>query len=262
MKIADAMKIMKENEGKHLYPVTICSSGEEIPFKPMTVGHHKTVAKMAIDDQDNFDKFLCALILDLSDEGVQMTDINEIDKVAILFQVKQHNSTEPLKITLTCPQGECGTKVTVQPRHEDVVKTDKEFEFSKTVERDGTKYELVFGMPSVQDNMAYYDFCDNRSKLLNDEEKSKLGIFIATYEMFLMSVKSIKIDDNVIEDFPECTIEERISFLEELPEGIINIEKISEFMSAKGEEFGYNAKCPKCEHEFHNILSTDSFFFS
>ena len=108
MKISDARNILNENKGKHLYDVIIPSTGEKIPFAPMTVGHHKSVAKMAINDESNFDKFLCALLLNLSDEKIQLDKVSELDKMAMLYQIKQHNSTEPLKVTLTCPEPECG----------------------------------------------------------------------------------------------------------------------------------------------------------
>ena len=74
-------------------------------------------------------------------------------------------------------------------------------------------------MPSVEDNMYYADFCDVRANKIekSDEESlAKLGIFIASYEMYLMCVRSIKIDGQDIEDFGTSTIEDRISFIENL----------------------------------------------
>ena len=120
MNIADAMHLLQESEGQHLYDVIIPSLNSKMPFKPMTVGHHKTMAKMAINDESNFNKFLCALIFELSNEKIDFSKINEMDKMAILFQIKQHNSPDPLRITLECP--ECNTKLRIQPDLEKDIK--------------------------------------------------------------------------------------------------------------------------------------------
>ena len=229
----------------------------------MTVGHHKSVAKMAIHDESNFDKFLCALLLDLSNEKVQLGKVSELDKMAMLYQIKQHNSTEPLKVTLTCPEPLCGHDFIVVPTDADMIKTDIELSYIKKLEIDGIKFEIEIGMPSVEDNMSYADFCEGRAnKLDGDEDKiSKLGIFIASYEMYLMCVRSINIDGQVIDDFPTSTIEDRIGFLEDLSEGLIVVSEISDFMNTKYKEYGYNTSCPSCEYKFDNLFTPESFFF-
>jgi hypothetical protein len=262
MNIADAKKTLQERRGKHLYDVIIPSLNVKVPFAPMMVGHHKSVAKMAIDDEDNFDKFLCALILDLSNENVNLSDIIEIDKTAILYQIKQHNSTEPLKVSLSCPVSGCDTNFTVQPTDADFIKPEVELQYTNTMNIDGVDYELTIGMPTVMDNIFYYDFCTERAKDLDEEEKTKLGMFIATYEMYLMCIRAISINGDSITDYLDTGIEDRIAFLDELPEGLIIVDDINKFMDDKKKEYSYNVECPKCEHKFADILSTESFFFS
>lgn len=264
MKISDAKNILNENKGKHLYEVIVPSTGENIPFKPMTVGHHKSIAKMAINDESNFDKFLCALILELSDEQVNLSKITELDKMAILYQIKQHNSTESLKINLTCPEPECNMDFIVTPKDSDVIKTDIKLNYIKTLNVDGIDFEIEIGMPSVEDNMYYADFCDvraNKFKKDDEENLTKLGIFIASYEMYLMCVRSIKIDGQDIEDFASSTVEDRISFIENLSEGLIVVKEISDFMNEKHKEYGYHVSCPKCKYKFDNLFTPESFFF-
>ena len=264
MKISDAITILNENQGKHLYDIIIPSTGKKVPCKPMTVGHHKSMAKMAINDEANFDKFLCALILELSNEQIDMKFITELDKMAILYQVKQYNSTEALKITLTCPEPECSHEFTVVPKDTDMIKTDIKLTYIKKLEIGGVAFEIEIGMPSVEDNMFYAEFCDVRAKQIDkdDEENlTKLGIFIASYEMYLMCVRSIKINGENIDDFSSSTVENRISFLEELSEGLIIIGEISDFMNEKHKEYGYHVSCPSCKYEFDNLFTPESFFF-
>ncbi len=264
MKISDAKNILNENKGKHLYDVIVPSTGEKIPFRPMTVGHHKSIAKMAINDESNFDKFLCALILELSAEQVNLAKITELDKMAILYQIKQHNSTESLKINLTCPEPECNMDFIVTPKDSDVIKTDVTLNYIKILNIDDIDFEIEIGMPSVEDNMYYADFCDVRAnKFEKDDEENltKLGIFIASYEMYLMCVRSIKIDGQDIEDFATSTIEDRISFIEDLSEGLIVVKEISDFMNEKHKEYGYHVSCPKCNYKFDNLFTPESFFF-
>lgn len=261
MNISDAKNILNENKGKHLYDVTIPSTGLKVAFAPMTVGHHKTIAKMAIEDESNFEKFLCALILQLSDNKIDLKKINELDKIAILFQIKQHNSTDRLKISLQCP--ECENKFSIQPSNDDIYKSGIEYSYVKEATIDDIKYKITIGMPSVSDGLNYAQYCESRVELLNDDEDliAKMGIFIASYEMFLMCIREISINGNVIEDFDDTLIGERIEFLEDLSEGMIDIKEISEFMSNKHDEFGYKATCPKCKYEFDNLFSTENFFF-
>ena len=264
MKISDAKNILSENKGKHLYDVIIPSTGSKIPFKPMTVGHHKSIAKMAINDESNFDKFLCALILELSNEQVDLSKITELDKMAILYQIKQHNSTEVLKISLTCPEPKCNTDFMVVPADSDVIKTDITLNYIKKLNVDGIDFEIEIGMPSVEDNMHYADFCDVRADKFeegDEESLTKLGIFIASYEMYLMCVRSIKIDGQDIEDFVTSTIEDRILFIEHLSEGLIVVKEISDFMNDKHKEYGYHVSCPKCKYKFDNLFTPESFFF-
>ncbi len=263
MKISDARNILNENKGKHLYDVIIPSTGNKVPFRPMTVGHHKSIAKMAINDEANFDKFLCALILELSDEQVGMAKINELDKIAILYQVKQYNSSEPLKVNLTCP--ECEHEFMIVPTDKDMIKTDIELSYIKTKEIEGVKFEVCIGMPSIQDNMFYADFCEVRAKKFendkDDESLSKLGIFIASYEMYLMCIRSISINGKIIDDFLDASVEERISFLDELSEGLIVVSEISDFMNKKYKEYGYEMACPSCKYKFDNVFTAEGFFF-
>lgn len=264
MKISDARNILNENKGKHLYDVIIPSTVDKIPFSPMTVGHHKSIAKMAINDEANFDKFLCALILELSNEQVDMAKITELDKMAILYQVKQYNSTEPLKVNLTCPQPECEHEFMIVPTDKDMIKSDIELSYVKKLDISGVKFEVTIGMPSVQDNMFYADFCEVRAKEFpedDEENRSKLGMFIASYEMYLMCIRSISINGQVIDDFLESTVQDRISFLEELSEGLIVVSEISEFMSKKYKEYGYDVSCPSCKYKFDSVFTPESFFF-
>ncbi len=265
MKISDARNILKENKGNHLYEVIIPSTGKKVPCASMTVGHHKSIAKMAINDEANFDKFLCALILQLSNEQIDVKEITELDKMAILYQIKQYNSTEALKITLTCPEPECGHEFVIEPTDKDMIKPDIILSYTKTLDIGGVKFEVEIGMPSVEDNMFYADFCDLRGKKFeedgDEDSLTKLGMFIASYEMYLMCVRSITINGKVIDDFLDTTIEERLSFIEELSEGLIVVSEISEFMTKKYEEYGYHTSCPQCEYKFNNLFTPESFFF-
>lgn len=275
MKISDARNTLKENKGKHLYDVIVPSTGKKIPFSPMTVGQHKTVAKMAIANEANFDKFLCALILELSNEQIKLNDINEIDKMAILYQIKQHNSPEALKITLTCPKEECRHEFPVVPKDVDVIKIDVDCSYIKKRDVGGIDFEIEIGMPSVQDSINYSVFCDARVEEIkasvegeSEEDKedkedklTKLAIFIASYEMYLLCVKSIKMHGACIDDFMDSSISERFQFLDELSEGLIVVSEISEFINSMHEAYGYHVNCPKCDHEFDNLFTPESFFF-
>lgn len=262
MKLADAQAVLKESQGSHLNKVTVPSTGQTVPCKPMTLGHHKTIAKMSIDDDTTFNKFLCALILDLSDNGVDFGKTTEIDKMSIVFQLKQYNSPDPLKISLKCPQ--CETGLTVQPTLDDIIKTDIEQEYTKSMEIAGVKFEITIGIPFIHDSLNYREFCDKRfDKIESDEDKTKLAMFVASYEMFLMFIRQVKINGQVIEDYATETVENRIKFLETLSEGLIDIKEIGDFASDKYNEYGYHVKCPhaECGHEYDNLFSPESFFF-
>lgn len=272
MKLADAQAVLKESQGSHLCDLIIPSTGEKIAFKPMTLGHHKTIAKMALDDETTFNKFLCALLLDLSDNKIDLSNITEIDKVSLIFQLKQFNSPEPLKVSLECPK--CQTNITVKPDLTDVIKIDIEQEIVKTMDVAGVNFEINIGIPSVEDSLKYSEFCEKRFELVvkegedktedeTDLETQRIALFIASYEMFLMFIKGIKINGQQIEDYKSSTIEQRINFLETLSEGLIDIKEIGEFASDKYNQYGYHVKCPKgeCGHEYDNLFSPDSFFF-
>ena len=258
MNLSDAFNMLEENKGNHLYDVLIPSTGQKISFEPLTVGQHKSVAKMAIDDEDKFDTVLSALIVTLSNGQIKLNEITEIDKIAILYQIKQNNSPEPLKINLNCI--DCESKFSVQPPIDAVVKQiDLGFSTSKKV--NNMEFDIVFKMPSVMDNLQYSQYCNERSENMNDDEKSKFGFFIASYEMFLLFVDKISINKKEITDFKENPISERIEFIDKLPDGVINVEELAAFVNDKYEECGYKAKCPKCNYEFENLFSPENFFF-
>ena len=262
MKLADAQAVIKESQGSHLNELTIPSTGQKIASKPMSLGHHKTIAKMAIDNDSTFNKFLCALLLDLTNDGINFVDITEIDKMALVFQVKQFNSPEPLKISLECPQ--CATSMNVTPTMEDIIKTGIKQDFVKTMTVADITFEITIGIPSVHDSLNYSEFCDKRFNAFeDDEQRAKLALFVASYEMYLMFIKNIKMNDQTIEDYKTETVENRIKFLESLSEGLIDVQEIGQFAKEKYDEYGYHVKCvnKECGYEYDNLFSPDSFFF-
>jgi hypothetical protein len=263
MDINDALNMLNENKGGHLYNVYIPSHKKEYSFKQMTVAQHKTMAKMAIEDSDGFAKFLLALIMDLyqGEEEINFNNITEIDKNYILYAIKVNNSNAPLTLSLKC--GNCGEKFEHSPKVEDVLNRDVNIENTFLEGKHNGHYvKIEIGLPSVQENLIYGEFCKNIDKdLKTEDEKRKRAYFIASYEMFLMCIKRVFINEDEISGFDQLSIEKKLKLIDSLSIECLDVKDIQDYLKSQYDKISYKINCTHCEHEFEDMMQADNFFF-
>jgi hypothetical protein len=261
MDINDALEMLKQNKGGHLYDVYVPSLQTVVSFKQMTVAQHKSMAKMAIENLENFEKFICALITELSDGKIKLKEINEIDKNSIMYAVKHHNSSSPITLEIKC--GKCEDKFKFTPEFDKVInKKDNLDNFVITSKIGDMEVEVEIGLPSVIENLTYNEYSTNRRKLLETkEDKDKLSVFIGSYEMYLLCIRGIKLNDVPVGDFTNNKMEDRFTLIDALNIECINVDEIKKWLEDTYTKFSYDINCPKCKHKFEDMMATKNFFF-
>jgi hypothetical protein len=272
MDIKDAVGILNQSQGGHTYDV----------YVPSLV---KTLNKFAMDDEDNFYKALSALIKDLSNNQVELNQINEIDRVLILSAIKKNNTTSPELIEVTCP--ECKEKyehpLSIDNYDDDenlqkkIEKVELEYELP-----DKTAMSLVLGLPTVEEQIAFKMFIAKKKKARLIAERNKFSkgmsaedkelalrkaqaseeIFYAKNSLFLF-LRDLTIDDNNISGITSARINDRITLFDQLPGDLKGeiIEKVSKGYQKTLEHFmEYKVTCVHCEHEHVEEVSISHFF--
>lgn len=293
MKLIDAVKILEKPTGQHLEQIYIPSLGREVIFRPLSTADAKTLARMNFVDEFDlnveglklglFDK-LCTE--DLSDTAVKNEDgselypaisaktITQIDYLSFLNGIRRMLSSD-IKYQFTCNNPDClksfEYSLNVDEEFNDIIynfKRQTEF-FEKLDDNTGNIYKFELTNFSMTNYLYFLFFLDKLEEIDdNSPDLNYSGKFVKP----VLYIKNIWLNDELIEDWPELTLPDKLSFWNKLPPNVtINngnhnitvFSKIKEvFDEEKLEEHILNMKvtCPHCGTEYGGVFNFDNFF--
>ena len=299
MKLKDAEEILSKPTGQHLDQIYIPSLGREVLFHPLTTADAKTLTRMNfIDDFDLnveglklglFDK-LCTE--DLSDTAIKNEDgsilypaisastITQIDYLSFLIGIRRMLDND-ITYTFTCHKNNCNNKFDY------TLKLDEEFndiiyEFKRQtdiIERiddlTGNIYKFELTNFTMSDYLYFRYFM---KKLEEVDKESPEVMYESKFVKPILYVKNIWLNDEIIEDWPELQIPDKLSFWNKLPPALTinNLKRLSTnnedltVYSYVNNHFPEEklftrvntmvVKCPKCGAIYGGAFSLDNFF--
>lgn len=277
MKITDAVKILEKSAGDNLYDVYIPGLNKKIAFSHITVGMQKTIAKMAIDsDNENFFKTLTGLIKTLATEDIDLTKITELDRIIILSMIRKHNIIKPDVMKIKCPHcsREFNSNFDMGDYADHISKLNRPTPVIDIMSPSGVKYTVKLGFPSTQTTLNYREYVlalkSKLNSMTNDKKElekvtSGMEYYLSKYHDFLY-VTGISINDDEIEDFENASIEERDMIIDNM-DGAVQEELKSEIGKHFNDilmELPKKIEClnPECKHMIDVIPDIEGFFYS
>lgn len=294
MKIADAVKILNEPTGSHIDNIYIPSVGREVMFKPLTTADVKTLTRLNFLNEFDlnieglklglFDK-LCAE--DLTDTevkneageiiypAVSAKTITQLDYLAFLIGIRKMLNNE-ITYTFTCSRQTCNIKfdytLNLEEKFTNIINTFKRqtefFEVIDTRTSNIWKFELTnFSMT----NYLYFRYFIERLRVA--DENSPDVEFNAKFVKPILYIKNIWINNELVEDWPESTLPDKLSFFNQIPPDItLNTSnesnntlyaKIRETFAEEvlaDEIVNLTVTCPHCGQTYGGVFDFDSFF--
>lgn len=237
MKINDALNVLKNHEGSRTYDCFVPSLNRKVAFRDLTVAEMKSMSKMALDSTEHIDNVyiaLTAMIINVALEKLDYTVLNEADRISILACIKKNNIISPERYYITCKK--CKNQYIHTIDFDKIIDKLKDMPKPKTIKflQGELKYEIQITLPSINLLYNFKEYCnamitESKKKMDTQEkdESEKNGILRMANRFFLdysnlLFVKTIKINDELLEDFNEnTTIVKRNNLLDKLPAKLI-----------------------------------------
>jgi hypothetical protein len=287
MRINDAINVLKDSQAGHLYDVWVPSLKKDISFRPLTVGQLKSLNKFSLDNEDNFYKALSALIVELSDKQIDLKEINELDRVIILSEIKKNNTTTSETLDVTCSGCEKPfthlLNIENYENNDDLDDKVKDFNIEVDVSED-TKIKCVIGLPTIAEQISYKDYIVQMKRKkqnfetkrvktmfnLNDTQKNDIiEKAVDTEEKYLagnlnfLFIRNIAINDTEIDSVTTESVENRISLYDQLPgsiRGEITNKIVFQYKETLDKVLRYTVRCPHCEETHTEEVPISNFF--
>jgi len=271
MNVKEAIQLLNESNGMHVYDIYIPSIQKEVSFKPITTGQQKSLSKFSMNvDTFNLDyEFMKLGLFDelkVSDEKIKSEDLTELDMVCFLAGIRLNNVMEPLEIICKC--GECDNKFEFKIDLETVIEKCKKIELKEFLIKttiDDIKYELTVRYPSYKSLIELEEYITLLSKELsyNHDQSVESRLFMKP----AFFIYDLNINDSKIEDFNNLDFLSKIEIYNNLPptltimgdNSILNL-LLTKFNLKETSSILDIIKCPKCKHELEGVLTNDSFF--
>lgn len=285
MDIKSAINILKESQGGHSYDIYVPSLDQEISFKPLKIGQLKSLNKFASGDDNNFYTSLSSLIVELSDNKIDLTKINEIDRTLILIGIKKNNTTTCEKIKITC--SDCKKDYTHDLNIENYDDMDtletKVSHITGTTKIENLTIKYDIGLPSVSEQIAFKDYITQRKRkrhsaetkkvkqmlYMSDDEKNKyVEECVANEEKMITDnpgfifIRNIFFNDDKIE-LSSVDIQNRVDLYDQLPSSIkgeISDKIIINYNETLSNFLKYSVTCPHCKSVCTEEVPITSFF--
>jgi len=238
--------------------VYVPSIGDEIPVRPLTANHTKSLIKTTVEGPFSEVVFNLAVYTILRDVlDIDLDKLTIFDKAVILIQLREQNVSNTIKIdedVISLTEHINGLKkIDTNPLFKDSV-----------VEVEELKGIITY--PSIQEeysfeNYFYKTFVENKDMSSPDKLKGIVGpMFMNNVAMYL---KTLVIGENEI-NLHLLPVTERLSILEKLPSSFITqlISKIDTTLGKELSELTTLKVSTKDESTQHQIKIDASFFLS
>lgn len=223
LNVADILNLVMESNKEFESQIFIPSLQKEIHAKPMNASHLKSILKTSVSGvfaNNGFNQTTFVMLKEILDPSVPTSQINVLDKVAILLQLRKLNGKSSVDVEVT--SGEVQRIVQVDLSHIiDKIK-NSELDFTDAVAKAGN-IEVTINYPSLDQEFLFdRNFETNRMKKLDENNKEAvkelLGpLFIKELTQY---IKTLQIGDNLI-DFLKLSADNRLAIVEKLPSSVI-----------------------------------------
>ena len=271
MKIEDAVKMLQESNGSHVYEIHIPSAGKKVKFKPITTGQQKSLAKFSLDAHSfnlNYEILKLGLFdeLKIDKDQISSDKLKEIDLIAFLAGLRMYNIIDVMQITAFC--FECQDKFIVDINLNNIIDRCSKYEFDEykySNSVDEIEYEIVVAEPSYKNIIELEEYVKLMSEKLKMTPEDRIELRAFTKPAIYLS--EVKINGALIDNFKHSDFTEKLKLYNSLPPKITFIEKdsilnliIDKFDLEANEKMLGNVTCPKCKKELEGVITNDSFF--
>jgi hypothetical protein len=260
MDITQAAKILAENNAQCTYDVFVPSLNSTVPFKSMTVGQFKSMAKAAITSDTVFNDYLANLIVTLSDNVIDLKKINVVDKIYILSGIKYKG---------TPPSNGIGVRCTECDRIHNDIEVFESFDHANaknitdtiSYEINGLSVDMEIGLPSVKDVLDYESYVSN--KYINtdlDESAIRTAVVMGEFESKLMCVKAVTINGENIDGYADLELSQKFTVLSTVSNDYFDVEKVNAMIDANIAYIKRDVECEGCGFIIPYIIEPSDFF--
>ena len=263
MKVNDVKQLLEESNGKNLIEITIPSLKSVYHFKPITIGMRKTLSKFAISSEENNTDFQIAklgLIKSLCVENINENNITEIDFICILASLRAANIMDNLNIKIHC--NSCETEFNHGLNFNTIIDNCISYQDTKQdfiFKIEDSQYKFILSEPSVIDEITLDKYIDQ----LEIDNKEVVRSLNKAY----LYIKSIYKDDELVDDYMDMNILERIQFLDNSfddevffgENGLLNTIQTNFDRKRIIDLYG-DIICPGCNKNLGGVINSDNFF--
>ncbi len=283
MKLKDLEAFLKDDSGQHTSNIYIPSIKRDIAFRPISTADVKTLSRIGmISDFDLNNELMKLSLFDkLCIEtkescGIDSSTILPIDFLSFLIGLRKLLSNE-LTFTFTCKN--CQKKFEKTLDLEEIFEKQifgfqqKELTYEK-VDDAGNLWTFVLANYTMKEYLYFRYYLDRVSDI---DAGNPEVISPEIYSRPALYIKSISKNGEVIDDWKDHIISEKIKLISMLPSEIVvdtrnskdnspdsclaafikanfDDEKIFEYVSQ------LSVECPHCEEEYKGVFDFDDFF--
>ena len=235
----------------------IPSLDKEYSFSSVTVSEIKNISKVLLNSQEDplaVFETLCALIQSKCIDDIDITELNEFDRIKILYFIFHQNKMIE-DVEIDCEN--CGKKNTISQDRGTVLKKMDEIKFEEMTWSNGQLNSLscVINIPKIEYMYHYYHLIN--SNTISDKERfySLLKLFISEINISFEneSVEDIKI--SLEDEIKNENLKQFLEVIETLPANLLrkeNNEKLFDYIAKiidkMYEPQNINLNCTHCGH--------------
>lgn len=293
MTLKDAEKTMNQINGNHLDQIYVPSLGRTVFFKPLSTADAKALTRISFDGAFDIKVEMLKLALfntlcteDLSkieikdEEGhiyppLESNTLTQVDYLSFLCGIRKLLDSD-VSFTFTCQNEDCKTKWDHTVKIDEIFK-DQIQNFKRTTaifEKDDPQTGNIWKFELTNFNMVdYFMFRYMINKIKEKDPTSPEVIFEGRYVKPILYIKNIWLNDELIEDWNNAVISDKLEFYNKIApsitinskndkeENLYNFIKktfVEQTIEKKMNE--YKVKCPKCGRQYGRIFELENFF--
>ena len=129
---------------------------------------------------------------------------------------------------------------------------------SYETELNGLNFKLVLSYPTLLDQIEYDRIhAVNKAK---ESDKASYELYSTLFESNLIYIREIYCNGEIIDDFTNIGMKDKLTFLNRLNNKLVNIDKIITFIIERSNPISIDFECHKCTAINSNItIKTDNF---
>jgi len=247
-----------QDSSTHKVDILVPSKNMKYSFKPLTVLHFSKITKLLLENSTELNREIGNIFNELSDGEITVKNCNNIDKVAILLALKNGGDySKVISINHKCEN--CGEKNVLNFDLASInTKYSIDIDSSYEADLEGLNFKFSLAFPTLNELIEY-----DRIKFVQKEkesDKQAFELYSNLYESNMLFIKEIYCNGEIIEDFTNISIKDRLMFLNRLNNSLININSIIDFILNRSQAIATDYICKKCETSNNNItIKLDNF---